>query len=209
VGGAYADTLIGNDADNTLGYAGGLDTMDGLAGIDTADFSRFGSAVWVKLDHSGVEAWTTDQANVSNGTWRAIADVAGIENLKGTVAADVFGGNAAANRIDGGAGADILTGGGGADRFDYDAIAEGLDTITDFTRGAGGDTVDIRDVLVGYAPGTSSPGAFVQLAQSSGNTTVSVNADGSGSDFVALCVLQGVTGLVLNDMISAGNLLLA
>jgi serralysin len=39
VGGAGADTLIGNDADNVLAGAGGDDSIDGGGGIDTAPYS--------------------------------------------------------------------------------------------------------------------------------------------------------------------------
>ena len=49
-----------------------------------ADFSRFGSAVWVDLVIAGREAWTRDGSTVTSGIWREIADLANIENVTGT-----------------------------------------------------------------------------------------------------------------------------
>jgi hypothetical protein len=60
-------------------------------------------------------------------------------------------------------------------------------------------------VLVGYTPVS----AFVRLAESGGSTLVSLNADGAGTDFVNVATLQGVTGLLLNDLLAQGNLILA
>ncbi|MBI3057537.1 MAG: type I secretion C-terminal target domain-containing protein [Betaproteobacteria bacterium] len=109
----------------------------------------------------------------------------------------------------GGQGNDTLTGGTGSDRFDYNNINEGTDTITDFTRGAGGDVLDIKDVLSGYVPGFSNLSDFVQLVEGGGNTMVNVNADGIGSDFVSLATLEGVTGALLNDLLAQGNLIVS
>jgi hypothetical protein len=43
------------------------------------------------------------------------------------------------------------------------------------------------------------------------STTIAVNSDGVGSDFVAIATLNGVamTGSLLNDMVANGNLLLS
>ena len=104
-------------------------------------------------------------------------------------------------------GNDTLSGGAGSDFFVYVDIDDGVDTITDFTPGAGGDALDIGEVLVDYNAGT--PGAFVQLQAAGGNTTVLVNADGAGSDFVALATLQGRTGLTVSGLLADGNLLVS
>ena len=42
-----------------------------------------------------------------------------------------------------------------------------------------------------------------------GNTTVQVNADGVGTDFVPIATLSGVTGLLLNDLLANHNLSVA
>jgi Ca2+-binding RTX toxin-like protein len=107
------------------------------------------------------------------------------------------------------AGNNTLTGSAGSDRFVYSSVNDGLDTIVDFEFGSWGDTLNISEVLQGYVPGSSNPASFVRLTESAGNVTVSVNADGIGSDFVALATLQGVTGALLNDMLAQGNLVLS
>ena len=131
IGTPFSDLLRGDGSANVLTYTGGFDTLDGGAGSDTADFSRFGSAVWADLAYSGTEAWTRDRADVNSGTWREIADLTNIENLVGTGGADKLFGDATANRIEGGAGDDVLTGRGGNDTFVFNP-GFGNDNITDF-----------------------------------------------------------------------------
>ena len=91
----------------------------------------------------------------------------------------------------------------------YNTIGEGLDTITDFTLGVGGDRLEVRDVLSGFTAGNSVVDAYVRLSGGA-DTTVSVNADGTGNDFVALATLQNVamTNNLLNEMLANGNLLM-
>ena len=131
VGTPFSDFLQGDGNANVLSYTGSFDTLDGGAGLDTADFSRFGSAVWVNLAYAGNEAWTRDRADVNSGTWREIADLASIENLVGTGRADNLFGDATANRLEGGSGDDVLTGRGGNDTFVFNP-GFGNDKITDF-----------------------------------------------------------------------------
>ena len=117
VGTVHSDKLWGDANDNVLFYTGGLDRFDGRGGTDTADFSRFGSAVWVDLAFTNTpnEAWTQDDTDLVGGTWREIADLTNIENVTGTAHADKLWGNAGVNRLEGGAGNDTLTGRGGND----------------------------------------------------------------------------------------------
>jgi Ca2+-binding RTX toxin-like protein len=163
-------------------------------------------------------------ANVENLTLTGTAAIHGTGNvlnnvLEGNSAGNTLSGGSGNDTINagggndaliGGAGVDTLTGGTGSDRFDYNVITEGLDTIADFTRGAGGDVLDISDVLAGYVPGTSNINNFVQLTGGA-STTVSVNADGVGMDFVGLATLQTVamTASLLNEMMASGNLVAA
>ena len=150
-----------------------------------------------------------------------------VENLRLTGAAingtgndlgNVLIGNGASNRLignggndilDGRGGNDILRGGLGSDTFVRHALsAEGRDTITDFHKGAGGDKLDIHDVLSGFVNGTSNPNDFVHLTQSGGNTTVQVDANGAvgGHSFTSIAVLTGVTGVTVNELVHDGNL---
>ncbi len=113
--------------------AGSFDTFDGKGGTDTADFSRFSSAIWCNLDNTNVEAWTsnTSVATGANANTRAL-DVLAVENITGTAFSDYLrGGNGVSN---------ALTGGLGADTFAF-GNTWGSDTVTDFQ-----DTIDRIDL---------------------------------------------------------------
>ena len=148
----------------------------------------------------------TDQYGLSSSQQLAIA-VEGASDggvtLFGGPEADVLVGSPLDDLLVGGGGSDVLSGLGGPDRFDFNAIDEGVDTITDFTAGVGGDTLDIRDLL---QPVGVPLDARVRLEASGGDTMVSVNPDGLGDDFVPIATLEGVTGLLLNDLLANGNL---
>ena len=103
-------------------------------------------------------------------------------------------------------------GGSGSDRFAFNAgDGAGADSITDFgsaAPGSGGDILDISDLLTGVVVTTANASQYIQLNVSGGNTTVSVDRDGSGSSFTFqdVAILQSVTGLNLNTLITQGNL---
>ena len=119
------DTLIGNDAANSLrGWRGndfldggaGVDTLDGGAGVDTLD-GGVGDDVYVvdvaadvivERPGGGTDTVRTTLASYLLGLELENLVFVGSGNFKGT-------GNAAANVIDGGAGNDSLNGGLGAD----------------------------------------------------------------------------------------------
>lgn len=122
-----ANRLEGGDGDDVLNGAGGTDTLiggagtdehHGGAGVDTVSYAGHGQAVTADLD--GV---ADDGAAGENDL--IAADV---ENLSGSIHADILTGNGGANRLVGDAcpgpvpvlcigGADVLTGGGGADEL--------------------------------------------------------------------------------------------
>jgi len=128
----------------------------------------------------------------------------GADVLVGGAGNDSLIGQGGNDVLSGAAGNDTLAGGPGADRFDFNSASEGTDSVMDFKR-IDGDKLDIRDVLVGYNPGTSNLNEFVQFALSGGNTTVSVDANGAagGASFTPLATLQGVTDLLLSDLLAS------
>ena len=148
------DVLRGDDADNTFIYVGssvhkGIETINGRGGTDTADFSSANFAVWVNLSYSGTEAYTRDATNLSAGTWREIAKLYYIENLRGSPHDDALTGDAGANTFYASQGNDLMTGMGGADRFvfrDADVQTFRTTTITDFNSAAT-DRIDLSDVF--------------------------------------------------------------
>jgi Ca2+-binding RTX toxin-like protein len=80
----------------------------------------------------------------------------------------------------------------GADRFVFDAIGDGVDTITDFD---GSDVLAIGNMLVGFEAGQEA--SFVNLVEDAAGTTVLVDVDGAAgaAGFEEVAVLQGVTGM--------------
>lgn len=92
----------------------------------------------------------------AGGPWR--------NRATGNSLAVVITGNAAGNR---------LSGGGGSDTFFYDQ-PKAHDEIADFTRGAGRDKLDIREVI-DYTAGAPNLGNFVRLIADGAHTDVLVN----------------------------------
>ena len=77
-------------------------------------------------------------------------------------------------------------------------VDTGIDIITDFDS-AGGDRLELKDVLVGFNPATSALSNFLSSIEISGNTSIAVSPTGSGSNFVPLVVLTGVIGFDLHN----------
>jgi Ca2+-binding RTX toxin-like protein len=163
-------------------------------------------------------ARVTDEYGVSNFRPMSISVVGtgeppppGPMTFTGSAANELFTGSSSDDQFTGGGGNDFLVGLGGSDTFIYHSASEGVDTIVDFTPGAGGDTIDIRDVLAGYTPGVSNIADFVQTTEFAGNSTLRVDANGpvGGANFSDLATLQGVTGLVLQNMLDNHNLVVS
>lgn len=148
-GGSGNDVLDGKAGNDTLyaGYqSGGIDTLVGGLGVDTASWgtdSRFGyffglgfnGGTWepLRISLNGDTAATIFMDGIASGTIR------GVENLIGGEGNDTFTGDTLANRLTGGAGDDTLNGGGGADTL---VGGYGNDTLN------GGVGIDMMDYSV-------------------------------------------------------------
>jgi hypothetical protein len=121
-------------------------------------------------------------------------------------------GGAGRDLLTGGSGADVLAGGDGADvfRWSSDDLFSGIDIITDFTSGVGGDQLDFGSLLTGFNPQRSKLSNFLQLGENGTATTVRVDSNGlvGGVLFTEVVVLQNLIGLNLDQLWSDGNLLL-
>jgi nitrogen regulatory protein PII-like uncharacterized protein len=167
-----------------LGSAG-ADTLDGGAGLDTADFSDKSVAVSVVLNGS------TDAIVAVGGV--AEDTIRNIENLIGGDGNDFFTGDAADNIFRGGAGADTLDGGAGSDTADYsdksESVVAALHGASDTTVMVGGvveDTIRNIENLIGG----SGDDHFI------GDAAANILSGNAGND-----LLQGGAG---NDTIIAG-----
>ncbi|MGC1174446.1 tandem-95 repeat protein [Polaromonas sp.] len=115
----------------------------------------------------------------------------GDDRLVGGTGTDTINGGDGRDLIIGGQGADALTGGLGADIFRWELNDGGTagvpvtDTITDFntsTRAAGGDVLDLRDLLVGETAGTllgqDNLANYLHFEKSGADTIVHISTTG-------------------------------
>jgi Ca2+-binding RTX toxin-like protein len=110
----------------------------------------------------------------------------------------------------GGAGNDTLTGGNGADVFAWTLTDRGAsgspatDVVTDFNNAAGGDVLDLRDLLVGES--ASNLANYLHFSTSGSNTTISISsAGGFSSGFSNGAVDQVITLQNVNLVGSLGT----
>ncbi|KAA3654940.1 MAG: type I secretion C-terminal target domain-containing protein [Proteobacteria bacterium] len=169
-----APTMVGTSSGNTLNGTAGDDIISGLAGNDTINGGDGND--WL----SGGDG--NDVLNGGNGN----------DKLVGGNGSDTLNGGAGDDLLIGGAGNDTMTGGLGADVFQWSLADAGTissparDTITDFDvalPSAGGDILDLRDLL--QAPVGATAAAldnFLHFQYSGGNTTIYVSTSGAFND---------------------------
>ena len=150
-GTAGNDRIIGGDGGDTLNGGDGHDILEGGAGNDTLN--------------GGV----------------------GIDVLRGGAGNDTLTGGDGNDILVGGAGNDILIGGLGADVFRWELADRGVagtpanDTVQDFDSApvaAGGDRLDLRDLLQGEANDAVNLTNFLHFAQSGTDVVVQVSSNG-------------------------------
>lgn len=175
--------LAGTAFDTSLSWYGGSPTSTNQAGRDHVILWDGGGDV--------LYAW----ADTSNARGYVVEwDAAGLYNLVGQ------------NTLNGGDGADELYGSGGTDIFYFDNTND-IDDIFDFDT-ATGDAIDVSSIL-SFDSATDSITDFVQLTESGGSTTLSVDVDGTagGTNFVDIALIDGVTGLDVVTMLADGSLI--
>ncbi|MEQ1576256.1 MAG: calcium-binding protein [Hyphomicrobium sp.] len=204
-----ADTLNGGGGDDTYVIDNAADSITDTSGIDTVQTSLATYTLAANLENlifTGAGNFTGN----GNGAGNVITGGTGNDTLDGGIGADTLDGGGGSDILRGGTGIDILSGGAGIDTYRWQAgdNSGGSDQITDFVNGVGGDTLDISALLVGFT-GSSVLSDFVRKTEGAGNTTISIDTDGAagGANFVDLVVLQGQTGIDLNQMKTNGNLI--
>ncbi|MCB9983574.1 MAG: type I secretion C-terminal target domain-containing protein [Rhodospirillales bacterium] len=200
--GGGRDDLIFGDALNTddLADVQGLSTNDG-AGFEVFERLENGEGVdagWSRADtiayiRANAESLAAESVN-SEGQGRQGGD----DTIQGGAGDDVIFGQEGDDRITGGEGDDTLYGGSGQDDFIFEAIADGVDTIKDFSV-AQGDVLDVSALLNGYDALQDSINDFVFATEVGGDTVISVDANGSGNiaNATQIAILEAVTGLDL------------
>ncbi|MCB1473932.1 MAG: hypothetical protein KDJ68_13895, partial [Rhodobiaceae bacterium] len=212
------DSLLGSD--NTGGlverYVGlaGNDTFQGRQGEDEASYHN-------EHNHGGFQGIVVSAHSSIFDAFEILdtfgdTDVAfDVEDIRGSVFADMIIGNSQANRlrgeagiddidgkdgddiIQGGTGADSLTGGNGSDTFVFAAgDVDAVDVINDFNIAQ--DQLDLAGLLdAAFLPANTTD--YVQAVQAGGDTTVRVDYDGTGTAF-------GFVDVALLATVSAGSI---
>lgn len=183
------DSEMSNVSDlSVLDGGAGTDTIQGTSSDDVFDFSG-------GLRIENIEAVQGGDGNdvVTGG----ISD----DNFFGDGGNDALFGGGGADRLSGGEGLDRLSGGTGADIF---VIEDGgLDTIADFNL-VDGDALDLSALV--DLQGVDDIDAYLRIEETGeGDTMVKINVGGTGNDadFTNVALLEGVTGLSVNDLIGA------
>ncbi|MCR9126598.1 MAG: hypothetical protein NXH82_10775, partial [Rhodobacteraceae bacterium] len=212
-GGADDDTLRGDSGDDILVYAGlnpaggvpgasGLDSLDGGADRDMADFAPFHAGVHIDLAQGRAVSDFSQRAPRDPTTATLLATLSQIEDARGGAFDDMIV-SAGPGYFDGGGGDDTLratasggnrfVGGAGRDLVDYSALvdaaldlvlngAEGAETIVDLPAG--------RDILHGIEGVTATARADRVLADLGPNVLLGGAGDdhldaGRGDDLIA------------------------
>ena len=188
------DALTGDGGDNVIDGGPGNDQIYGQDGNDHL-IGGSGNDSLVGGDGDDVLDGDDGDDVLNGGT--------GSDQLNGGAGRDMLFGWSGNDVLSGGAGNDSLSGGGGADRFVFDGLDGSVDVITDFETG---DVLAVGNMLTGYSAGQETE--FVTLVDNGTSTTVQVDADGAanGSAYQSIVVLNGVTGVTLDDLVSAGQI---
>lgn len=221
------DVLFGGDDNDTLNGGAGNDSIEGGSGDDdmtggtgndtyyvdsTSDTVTESSGEGTDTVIAGVD-WTlgSDVENLQLQGWTGYIGTGNALNnsIKGSSGDDTLDAAAGDDLIIFGLGTDIVTGGADADIFALEAgcLGSGIDTVCDFSAGDG-DQLDLRGLLESYDPMTQAIADFVAYSVSGGDTTIAVDAAGTGSSYTALATLTGValTGTVA-DLVTNGQLI--
>ncbi|MFP5430217.1 MAG: DUF5801 repeats-in-toxin domain-containing protein [Gammaproteobacteria bacterium] len=179
------------------------------------------------FDDPGNQSITVDGSNVQDTVYGtdgndSLSGQGDFNILLGRAGDDELHGGPLEDTLIGGSGNDTMTGGTGADVFVWNlsdggtTVNPAIDTITDFTTGADGDQLDLRDLLVGEesAPLTD----YLHFEDDGATTTISISTTGQfdGSNYATATdqqivlestLLAGATDAdIISSLLSTSNL---
>ena len=226
-GGVGDDDLFGEDSNDVLIGGAGADILNGGAGIDTASYVGAKLGVTVSLNGTLVATGDADGdvlVLIENLTGSNLA--ASGDTLRGNTLANILSGLAGNDSLNGGSGndtligglgADTLTGGLGNDSFQYSALADAGDIITDFSSAAAGNNDAFKfkgSAFGGLAAGSILANQFQSSTSASAGTTdvrfyyetdtgiLRYDADGSNAGAATIiATLQAGATMTLSDIL--------
>ena len=175
-----ADYHINSDEPNVLDYNTNFKSAGQIASLFAADEFR-------TSDHDPVVIGLNPARNL----------------ISGTAAANTLVGTSGGDRLLGNGGKDTLTGGLGKDEFVYNSVADGIDTITDFTVGA--DKIVLTALLRSLQVTSGNPMAagYVSCAATGAGSTLSIDPDAAGPAAKRSLII--VKGANCANLLQTGN----
>jgi len=182
-------------------------------GVQFWQGNSFGSAVnglyenWDTFEPTNISG-TRDHASIgTNGEWDAQLAITTLGYVVEWEASSLINDVAYVSTLNGGSGLDNLYGSDeGVDLFILEN-SDSVDNVFNFNI-LNFDMIDVSS-LISYDRLSDDINDFIQLTESAGNTLISVDADGSatGPNFINIAELDSVTGLDIDVMIAAENLI--
>jgi len=227
VGTDAGETLTGSSGNDAIYGLGGADSITGGAGHDVLEGGAGADTIYGGADNDVLAGGADNDKLYGEAGADTLRGQDGADTLEGGTGNDRLEGGAGADSLEGGAGGDTLVGGAGNDTlsgglgdlttdvFRWELADRGfkgspaVDTVTDFDvgtasttpGGAGGDVLDLRDLLVGesHPSGAGNLANFLHFELTGGgDTKVHISSTGGfGGGFSAsledqVIVLQGV-----------------
>jgi hypothetical protein len=194
------DIKVGGISYDSLGAAQDVTMTFGYSGAD-ADGDSFNGTFDLTLT-SGDNVASSGQIFSGTASNDSLAGGSGSDNLFGYAGNDILSGGDGDDFLIGGLGNDQMSGQGGSDTFIWKSGDIGTDTIIGFTKGVGGDVLDLTEILQGENMTNITSGGFLSFNYLDGNTTITIDANGSSAagGTGQTIVLQGV------DLTNGGTL---
>ncbi|MFI0844677.1 hypothetical protein ACH196_11820, partial [Mesorhizobium sp. IMUNJ23232] len=210
VGNDLANTIIGNDSNNSLSGLIGADVMIGGNGDDTYRVDNAGDVV-IEDNNAGTDTVRASVSYVISDDVESLELLSGASTGRGNVLNNVITGNSSSNILVGGIGSDTITGGGGADRIrfefteDSDQFIGGSDLITDFVFSEG-DRIDLQVIDANLTTAGNQKFSFIgdavfsaagQIRATTVNGTATIEVNNDDDLAVDMTVFLSTTGTVL------------
>jgi Ca2+-binding RTX toxin-like protein len=227
--GKYTITAPGGELIETLVFESGSQSSFKL-GIESVSAVKYDVNFDLALDYQLTDVdgdSATGTISITLDGDNAIIGTAGDDVLLGGSSNDVISGGDGNDLISGGAGDDLLGGGLGSDVFAWSLADKGtagspaVDTITDFNtaaRAAGGDVLDLRDLLSGENSGNLTD--YLHFEKVGSDTVVHIKSAGAAGAEDQTVLLQGVdlyaaAGIgigspdqqIIDDLVAKGKLI--